>query len=63
MELLVTTMIELDGVYEGMPEKEYIDILEQYVRWLEDALSPMPGIMKVILPLGVEMEEDVEEVH
>lgn len=53
-------MIDLEGVYEGMPIEEYTAILEQYIEYLENALAPLPGIIKVILPLGVDLEEEVE---
>ena len=55
------TMIDLDGVYQGMPLEEYVDILESYIAYLENALSPVSGMMKVILPLPV--EDDDVEVH
>ena len=51
-------MLDIPGTYKGMPTDEYVDILEQYVIYLEDLLSPVAGMMKVVLPLGVELEED-----
>ena len=51
-------MLNIPGTYEGMSSDEYVDILEQYVIYLEDLLSPVAGMMKVVLPLGVELEED-----
>ena len=51
-------MINIPGTYEGMDRAEYIDILEEYVVYLEDLLSPVSGMIKVILPLGVDLEED-----
>ena len=51
-------MLDIPGTYEGMSSDEYVDILEQYVIYLEDLLSPVAGMMKVVLPLGVELEED-----
>ena len=56
------TMINIQGTYEGMSSDEYVDILEQYVIYLEDLLSPVAGMLKVIMPLDVELEDD-EEVH
>ena len=55
-------MLNIPGTYEGMSSDEYIDILEQYVIYLEDLLSPVAGMLKVIMPLDVELEDD-EEVH
>ena len=54
----MSAMIDIPGTYEGMSSDEYVDILEQYVIYLEDLLSPVAGMMKVVLPLGVELEED-----
>ena len=51
-------MLDIPGTYEGMDRGEYIGILEEYVIYLEDLLSPVAGMMKVVLPLGVELEED-----
>jgi len=56
------TMLNIPGTYEGMSYDEYVDILEQYVIYLEDLLSPVAGMLKVIMPLDVELEDD-EEVH
>ena len=56
-------MLNIPGTYEGMSSDEYVDILEQYVIYLEDLLSPVAGMMKVVLPLGVELEEDDVEIH
>ena len=56
------TMLNIPGTYEGMSSDEYTDILEQYVIYLEDLLSPVAGMLKVIMPLDVELEDD-EEVH
>ena len=53
-------MIDLEGVYQGMPVEEYAAILEEYVHYLEDLMAPLPGILKVILPAGVDLEEDGE---
>ena len=55
-------MLNIPGTYEGMSSDEYVDILEQYVIYLEDLLSPVAGMLKVIMPLDVELEDD-EEVH
>ena len=55
-------MLDIPGTYKGMPTDEYVDILEQYVIYLEDLLSPVAGMLKVIMPLDVELEDD-EEVH
>ena len=60
---LVSAMIDIPGTYKGMPTDEYVDILEQYVIYLEDLLSPVAGMMKVVLPLGVELEEDDDVIQ
>ena len=56
-------MLDIPGTYEGMSSYEYVDILEQYVIYLEDLLSPVAGMMKVVLPLGVELEEDDDVIQ
>ena len=70
-------MLDIPGIYEGMSSDEYVDILErshgdlkaslheaeQYVIYLEDLLSPVAGMMKVVLPLGVELEEDDDVIQ
>ena len=56
-------MLNIPGTYEGMSSDEYVDILEQYVIYLEDLLSPVAGMLKVIMPLDVELEDDDGEIQ
>ena len=63
-------MLNIPGTYEGMSSDEYTDILErshgdlkaslheaeQYVIYLEDLLSPVAGMLKVIMPLMLSLK-------